>query len=110
MSAEQASGIAPKDNAAGKKLIFVLAIAMAVLHQDFWLWDDATLVFGFMPAGLAYHATYSIVAALLWALAIKIAWPHELEAMAEGDADAVITPTESFDQEEATDGDGVGEF
>ena len=67
----------------GRNLIFVLAITLAVLHQDFWFWDSQTLVFGFMPIGLAYHAMYSIAAACLWALAIKIAWPHHLEAFAE---------------------------
>ncbi|MGB6045566.1 MAG: DUF3311 domain-containing protein [Pirellulales bacterium] len=67
----------------GRNLIIILVVVMAILHQDFWFWDDATLVFGFMPIGLAYHAFYSIAAACLWALAIKIAWPHHLEALAE---------------------------
>ena len=48
-----------------------------MLHQDFWLWDDATLVFGFMPIGLAYHTAYCIVAAGLWYLATKYAWPED---------------------------------
>jgi hypothetical protein len=68
---------------AGRNLIIILAVGLAILHQDFWLWDNPTLIFGFMPIGLAYHAMYSIAAACLWALAIKIAWPHHLEALAE---------------------------
>ena len=64
-------------------IIWVLAGVLAVVHNDLWLWNDNTLVFGFMPMGLAYHALFSIVAAGLWILAIKIAWPHQLEAMAE---------------------------
>lgn len=71
----------------GKKIIIILAIVLGVLHQDFWNWDNATLVFGFMPIGLFYHACYSLVAALLWAVAIKIAWPTELVAWAEQDDD-----------------------
>ena len=56
---------------------------MFVLHQDFWWWDDATLVLGFLPVGLAFHALFSIGCAVLGWLAIKIAWPHDLEAFAE---------------------------
>ena len=68
----------------GKRVIVILAIILAVLHQDFWNWDKDTLVFGFMPIGLFYHACYSIVAATLWFFAIKFAWPTELEKWAEG--------------------------
>ena len=63
-----------------KKVIYSLVLAMLVLHQDFWFWDDRSLVFGFMPIGLAYHAGYSIAAACLAALAIKFAWPHDIES------------------------------
>jgi hypothetical protein len=66
-----------------KTLVTALVLALAILHQDFWWWDSETLVFGFMPIGLAYHALYSILAAALWAFVIKVAWPHELEALAE---------------------------
>ena len=39
--------------------------AVYVLHQDFWNWKKAEpLVFGFLPIGLAYHAGYSILAAV----------------------------------------------
>ena len=65
-------------------LLFLLVfIVLAVLHQDFWNWDRADLVFGFMPIGLAYHAAYSLVAAAFWALVIKFAWPEKLEQWAE---------------------------
>ena len=66
-------------------VIYGLAILLAVLHQDFWFWDSAYLVFGFLPVGLAYHAGYSIAAAVVWALAVKYAWPAELEALSEAD-------------------------
>ena len=59
------------------RLIYIALILLAVLHQDFWLWDDATLLFGFMPIGLAYHTTYCIVAAGLWYLVTKYAWPED---------------------------------
>ncbi len=57
-------------------LVYGLIVLLAVLHQDFWWWDDSdTLVFGFVPVGLAYHAVLSMAAALLWALAVKFCWP-----------------------------------
>lgn len=59
-----------------RKLVYALIVVLAVLHQDFWWWDDAeTLVFGFLPIGLAYHAGISIAAAVLWALAVRHCWP-----------------------------------
>jgi hypothetical protein len=60
----------------GKLLCAGLA-AFALLHQDAWLWNDARLLFGFLPAGLAYHALYSLLTAGLWMLAIRYAWPAE---------------------------------
>ena len=62
----------------------VVFIVLAILHQDEWNWDNANLVFGFLPVGLAYHAAYSMVAATFWAVVIKFAWPHHLEEWAEG--------------------------
>ncbi len=57
-------------------LVYGLIILLAVLHQDFWWWDDSdTLVFGFVPVGLAYHAAVSLAAGVLWALAVKFCWP-----------------------------------
>ena len=60
-----------------KVWIVVIAILLAALHQDFWLWDKADLLFGVMPMGLGYHALYSVVVALFWAMVIKVAWPPE---------------------------------
>jgi hypothetical protein len=70
-------------------LVFVIVfIVLGALHQDVWNWDKGDKpedwVFGFMPIGLAYHATYSIIAATFWALVTKFAWPHKLEEWAEG--------------------------
>jgi hypothetical protein len=66
-------------------IVVVVFILLAILHQDFWNWDSAELVFGFMPVGLAYHALYSIVAAAFWGIVMKVSWPHDLERWAEGD-------------------------
>ena len=65
----------------GRWVWFLVALFTA-LHYDFWLWDDRTLWFGWLPAGLGYHAFYSIAAGLLWALVIRVAWPDHLEEWA----------------------------
>ena len=57
--------------------------AFVFLHQDTWLWDDARLVFGFLPSGLAYHGAYSLATAVLWLLAILFVWPSQLETIAD---------------------------
>ncbi len=57
---------------------FAALAAFVLLHQDAWLWNDAGLVFGFMPSGLAYHAGYSIATAVLWAAVIWRWWPEGL--------------------------------
>ena len=49
---------------------------------DFWWWDDSTLILGFLPIGLAYHALFDRIALLGW-LAISKAWPSELENFAD---------------------------
>lgn len=55
-------------------------ITLYLLHQDTWLWREARpLVFGFLPAGLAYHAAYTLGAAALMAALVRWAWPAHLE-------------------------------
>jgi hypothetical protein len=71
----------------GPIIIYSLAALLAVLHQDFWFWDDPTLKLGFLPVGLLYHAVYSVAAAGLWLAAIKWAWPTEVEEFAEAGED-----------------------
>ncbi|MCB1097304.1 MAG: DUF3311 domain-containing protein [Verrucomicrobiae bacterium] len=66
-----------------KNLIIALVIVLVVLHNDIWFWNDESLLFGFLPVGLAYHAAFSISAALLWLIACKVAWPHRLEQWAD---------------------------
>jgi len=67
-------------------IIVIVFVLLALLHQDQWNWDNANTVFGFMPVGLAYHAAYSIVAAIFWAAVVRFAWPTGLEKWAdEGD-------------------------
>ena len=75
-----------------RKAVYLVIIVLALLHQDFWLWDDASLLFGFLPVGLAYHAVYSILAGLVWLLALTYAWPAAVEAFAKGDREKEDSP------------------
>lgn len=59
-----------------KYVIWGMIVALLILHQDNWMWDNKTLVFGFMPIGLLYHAGISMAAAFTWFLATKFAWPE----------------------------------
>ena len=58
----------------------LIALALYVLHQDFWFWREAhPLVFGFLPIGLFYHAAYTVACAgVLW-LFVRSLWPAHLE-------------------------------
>ncbi len=75
-----------------KAIIVAVFIALAVLHQDFWNWDNDNFVFGWLPVGLAYHAGFSIVAAIFWALVVKFAWPTKLEKWANEEEGKITTP------------------
>lgn len=68
----------------GSKIIIALVVLLLVLHQDNWFWNDDTLLFGFLPIGLFWHACISIGATLTWALATKIAWPIDTSEFGEG--------------------------
>jgi hypothetical protein len=62
----------------GALLIFYLA------HQDFWNWRTAEpVVFRLFPIGLFYHACYTLAAAALMWLLVRLAWPAHLEEEVE---------------------------
>lgn len=65
------------------RTLWIAIVVLIVLHQDNWFWDDGTLVFGFLPIGLFYHACISVAAALMWYLATQFCWPDDLEADVE---------------------------
>ena len=65
-------------------LAWALVVVLAVLHWDFWWWDDRTLIFGFMPIGLFSQALISVGAGIAWALVVRHAWPNHVEAWADG--------------------------
>jgi hypothetical protein len=69
-------------------LLAAAVLLLYALHQDVWLWRSARpLVFGFMPAGLFYHACFCVAASLLMWLLVALAWPAHLEEAERGPAD-----------------------
>lgn len=84
-----------------RKLIYVLFLLLVISHQDFWFWTThKPLVFGFIPIGLAWHVGISIGAGLLGLLAVKYAWPANvdnvevIEHKAGGGAFPVVSDSE----------------
>ena len=74
-----------------KRVVVVLLVLLAVLHQDFWFWNSIEpLVLGFIPIGLAYQIGVSIAAAILWALAVHFCWPPDVDV-----PDEPLTPPAS---------------
>jgi hypothetical protein len=71
-----------------RNVIILGFVVLFFLHQDFWLWDDRTLLGGYLPSGLAYHMAFSIASSILWALAVRLAWPKDLEEAVLQDAQA----------------------
>ena len=62
-----------------KWLLVLVVLAIYLLHQDYWNWGNKTLVFGFLPVGLAYHAGFAFLAAFMMWMLVKFAWPEQLE-------------------------------
>ncbi|HVK02071.1 MAG TPA: hypothetical protein VM490_01215 [Armatimonadaceae bacterium] len=62
-----------------KVALTLLVIGVLLLHQDTWNWTNKNLVFGFLPAGLAYHAFFSLLAAATMAVLVHFLWPAHLE-------------------------------
>ncbi len=65
-------------------IVWGLVIALIILHQDNWFWDDSRLIFGFLPITLLYHMGLSLAATVTWLLAIKFAWPADHDGKRAG--------------------------
>ncbi len=59
-------------------LLYAALVVLFLLHNDLWLWNDASLVFG-LPAGLAYHIGFSFATAIVLTLLVIHAWPEGLD-------------------------------
>lgn len=48
-----------------KKLSLIALLLLFALHQDYWFWDDSTLILG-LPVGLTYHFGLCLAAAIVF--------------------------------------------
>jgi hypothetical protein len=63
-------------------VLTILCIVVYALHQDFWFWKThEPMLFGILPIGLAYHAGFCFLCALLMFILVKFAWPSHLESV-----------------------------
>ena len=76
-------------------LLALLILVVYLLHQDYWNWKDSSLVFGFLPMGLAYHGFYALLCSATLAVLVKFAWPAHLENTEPIDADAAAKQREN---------------
>lgn len=75
-----------KSEKGSRWIVAGLVLALLVLHQDLWFWRDARLFLG-LPIGLSYHVLYCVAVALVMALAVRWAWPRELQESAARERD-----------------------
>ena len=81
------------------KLAWSFVVVLGVVHYDFWYWSDGSLVLGFMPIGLFFHALISVLAGLAWFLVVQHAWPAHVEDWAS------TTEADPADEPAGTEGE-----
>jgi uncharacterized membrane protein len=59
------------------KWLALLVVAFVVAYLNYWMWDDARLVWG-MPVNLLYHVVLSIALAPIMLVVVRRAWPRYL--------------------------------
>ncbi|HEV8605618.1 MAG TPA: hypothetical protein VGQ99_09645 [Tepidisphaeraceae bacterium] len=66
-------------------LTFIFLLVLFLRH-DYWQWDTpGYLLFGFLPVGLWWQAGVTLLATLMMALMVHLAWPSHLEDQAATD-------------------------
>lgn len=71
-----------KDRSPWRWPLYGALFVLYLLHNDLWLWHDATLFFG-LPAGLVYHIGFSVATAVVLTLLVLKAWPDHLDEVAD---------------------------
>lgn len=64
-----------------RRLMWIIFAALVILHQDWWFWNNGSLVFGFLPIGLAYQILITLAASALWGWAAFNAWPDHFDEL-----------------------------
>jgi len=61
-----------------RNIFYFLLFSLYILHNDWWLWNRADLVFG-LPVGLTYHIGFCLVSTFVFYLFVKKLWPLQKE-------------------------------
>ena len=72
-----------------KAVVYGLLGLLCVLHTDVWYWDDPRMVLG-APIGFTYQVLWTLIVTGAFWLAVRYAWPTELEAAAKDAAGAPV--------------------
>ena len=63
-----------------RNVVWGMLLLLVVLHQSGIASDSTYLLFGFLPARLAFHIGISLAAGATWLFAATFAWPVDDEA------------------------------
>ena len=55
--------------------VFWILSVLLLLHQNYWMWSDDSLVAG-IPVNLAYHLGLCLLVTVLMVFVVKRAWPE----------------------------------
>ena len=65
-----------------RSFVYGLLVLLYLLHNDVWYWNDPALVLG-LPVGITYHLLWTLAVSLCFGMAVRYAWPDELEVEVE---------------------------
>jgi hypothetical protein len=61
-------------------ILTIILLVVLVLRHDYWQWTaPGYLLFGFLPLALWWQAGVCILASIMMALMVHLAWPGHLE-------------------------------
>jgi hypothetical protein len=62
-------------------LLGAMVVGLLVMRNDFWQWDEpGYLLLGALPVGLWWQGLVTVLASVVMALMVRLAWPAKLEA------------------------------
>ena len=58
--------------------LLIVFLALMCIHLNYWMWDDASIVFG-VPVNLLYHIVFSLLLPFVMLVVVLRAWPDYLK-------------------------------
>lgn len=70
---------ADPDRRIARGLLIAVGVLLFAAHHDFWNWTNRSVIFGFLPAGMAYHMAYSVATGAFWLMVVLFGgWSHDV--------------------------------